>query len=410
VRILFVGDAVCSSGFARCTHAACDELHAAGHEVHVLGINYYGDPHTYPYPIWPCFQPLDSGRDPFGSTRLPTMVRKLQPDVVVLLNDPWNVPAYMKALDADGEEFALTGKAGQADRNMPPVIGWLAVDAKNQRGDGLNDLAHVVVWTQFAADELQAGGYEGGCSVVHLGVDHTVYAPAEDKAECRRRTCPPDMPEDAFLVGVVGRNQPRKRLDLTLEYFADWVNRFDVDNAQLYLHVAPTGDKGVDIGSLVRYHGLKNKVIVATPHISAGVSNEHMAMAYNAFDVYLSTSQGEGWGLPALEAMACGVPCVVPDWSGLGDWVGDAAVKVSCTSTALSAPLNGLAYTVGGVPDRSGTMWALQNLYRSSDMRATYRERGLNLASQHSWSQAGKQFRQVVESVVTVDAVGGKTA
>src|SRR5262245_40689869 len=125
-RVLFVGDAVVSSGFSRCTHAACDALHEAGWDVHVLGLNYYGDPHPHSHlSIYPCMQPLDHGRDVFGVSRLPFLIARLNPDVVVLLNDPWNVPAYLQQIKHDlprGFEF-------------PAVVGWLAVDADNQRGD-----------------------------------------------------------------------------------------------------------------------------------------------------------------------------------------------------------------------------------------------------------------------------------
>jgi glycosyltransferase involved in cell wall biosynthesis len=233
---------------------------------------------------------------------------------------------------------------------------------------------------------------------VPLGVDLDVFYP-RDRAEARAAVIPKGVPQDCFLVGVVGRNQPRKRLDLTIAYFAEWVKRYQRDDAYLYLHVAPTGDTGFDVRSLVRHYGLSGRVVVAEPHIGHGDPTERLPLVYSSFDAYLTTTQGEGWGLPCLEAMACGVPCIVPDWSALGDWPEDAVLKVPCTSTAINAPINSLAYTIGGVPDRQATAWALDVLYRDEKMRAVYRERGLERAKQLPWAATGKLFRAVLESL-----------
>lgn len=393
MKVLWVGDADVSSGFARCTHAACDALHAAGHEVHVLGLNYWGDPHDHPYKIWPCHQPLDGGNDAWGCDRLPRMIARLRPDVVVILQDPWNISGYLR-------EFARQQLPAEL---TPPVVGWLAVDATNQRGKPLNDLSHVVVWTDFAAEELKRGGYTGAISVVPLGVDSAVFRPG-DRAAARARVMPEGYPEDIFLVGAVGRNQYRKRLDLTIEYFAEWVHREHIDNAHLYLHVGPTGERGVDIASLVRYHGLQGRVVLATPEIGHGVRSQDLALVYNALDVYVTTTQGEGWGLPTLEAMACGVPCIVPDWSGLGSWVRDAAAKVPCTATALNAPMNGFAYTVGGIADRAQFCRELDSMYRSEVHREALRRRGLKLAAGLTWDRTGEHMVAVLESFMRLQA------
>lgn len=394
MKVLWVGDGVVSSGFARCTHGVCDRLAEKGHDVTVIALNYFGDPHPFPYLIYPCRQPFDGGFDSFGTGRLPFLMERLHPDVVVLLNDPWNIPAYLEMV----ERFPFK-------ENFPkiPIVAWLAVDAKNQDGEPLNPLSHVVTWTNFADKELKAGGYTGSSSVIPLGFNAAHFTP-RDKAQARAMVCPAGMSDDAYIVGVVGRNQIRKRLDLSLAYFAKWTQKFGIDNAFLYLHVGPTGDTGCDLRRLIRYHRLEGRVILATPALGMGASEEWMPNLYSAMDVLMTTTQGEGWWLPGIEAMACGVPCLVPSWSGLGPdgWTEDAAMQVPCNSIALTAPVNSQPYTVGGIADEEKFVWALHNLYSSPDLRAEYSRRGMALANQErfQWSNIGDEFIRMLTEVV----------
>lgn len=404
MRFLLVGDAAVSTGFARCTHTAANALHAAGHEVTILGINYHGDPHPYPYPIYPCRQPFDYGHDSMGQTRLPRIIQLTEPDVVLLLNDPWNIADYLDSMDARLAD----------DFPRPAVVGWLAVDAMNQHGAPLNRLDHVVVWTEFAKRELSRGGCTRDIDIVPLGVDTDIFKPTGvtpgttrfDRSEARRRVVPPGfMPDGAFLVGAIGRNQSRKRLDLTLSYFSRWINRFRRDDAYLLLHVGPTGEKrGVDYRSLVRYFELQGRVMVIEPEIGHGVDDTIMPYVYSSLDVYVTTTQGEGWGLPALEAMACGVPCVVPDFAGLGSWAGDAAARVPCSAIVPTAPINAMMHTLGAVPNESDFVSELDALYASPIHYNALVRRGLRLAGSLSWASTGDSIRRILESVAEARA------
>lgn len=400
--MLFLGDSpTVSTGFSRCTKAVCDELYTTGHEVLVLGINERGDPRPdIPYPIYPCIQALDSGFDVMGQCRLPVLMQRYKPDVVVLLQDPWNIPGYFEQFDA---VIAECHKA-QVTFTLPPIIAWLAVDSRNQKGAEINHLTHIVTWTQFAADELKSGGCTVPMSIVGLGVDHGVFHP-RIRSECRKVTCSQvvETNPNAFIVGYVGRNQERKRIDLLLEYFAEWVSVYVIDDAYLYLYVAPTGEGACDIHQLIRYYGLQGRVILSEPPAGVGHSDEVVSYVYNSLDVFMTTSQAEGWCLPVLEAMACGVPCVVPDAAGLasgGGWTDGAALYARCSSSALTAPLNGHPYTVGAIPDKADVVGLLSDLYTDRRMREHYSNEGIQHAKQFTWKRTGEEFVKVIEHVM----------
>lgn len=395
-RLLWLGDAVAPTGFSRCTHGVVPALMEAGWEVEVVGVNYWGIPHDYPYRIWPAAW---GPSVPFGEKRLAWLAATREFDAIVLLTDPWHVPKYLAALK----------KATEG--NHPPVLGWLMCDAQNHKGTDLEDLDAVVACTEFGAEEFRRAGYEGPVSVAELAYDPTFFEPLD--RSLARQAVMPAVPEDGFLVGFVGRNQQRKRIDLLLAYFAEWIHERKIEDAYLYIQAAPVGTSigSCDIRSLVQYHGLQGRVLT---HEAAGATEQQMAAVYSAMDVYLTTTIGEGWALPVTEAMACGVPCIVPGHSGLASWAGDAALQVPCSETMVVGPLNESPYTIGAVPDRAATVEALHRMYSDSELRATYRERGLARAAELGWQRTGKAVGTALNGLLdrgqVKDAESGEVA
>lgn len=381
-RLLWIGDACVSTGFARSTHQIVPAL-AEKFDVSVLALNYHGDPHPeFPYDCYTCWP----GGDMFGVGRVRSLVKALGPAVIVLQQDPWNVRQYVEPV------------AGIA-----PVIGVIPVDGKNCRGTELNGLAHSIFWTDFGRTEAKLGGYTGPSTVIPLGVDLNIYKPSDRAAERERMKLPQvfedrGLSSDVFIVGVVGRNQSRKRLDLTIQYFAEWVHSRQVNDAVLWLHVAPTGDAAYDIDHLARYYNVVDRVVVPDIEPRHGLSETGMARVYSVFDVLFSTTHGEGMGLPALEAMACSVGCVLPDWSGYGDWAPDGSLMVKCTSTAAAPGFN----TIGGVMDGRLAVETLHRLYTNRKDCQQLGLDGLDVAKRprYRWDTIGQEVLKVVEETL----------
>lgn len=374
-KLLWIGDAVVASGFARATKYTLESL-AKTWDVHVLGLNYKGDPHTWPYPVYPCWP----GGDLFGLGRTADLVKFIGPEMVLVQNDPWNIPAYMQ-------------RVGNV-----PVSAAVAVDGKNCQGRGLNGLTMAIFWTEFGRREAQLGGYLGPAAVVPLGVDRRVYYPM-DRYEARVQLGLPMHRIDlrtAFIVGNVNRNQPRKRLDLSLMYFAEWIREYHVKDAYFMFHAAPTGDQGYDVVKLAEYLGIANRLIYSEPEIGFGVTEDGLRVTYNALDVQLSTTQGEGFGLTTLEGMACGIPQIAPDWSALGELFKDYAYLVPCDTVACTPnKIN----VIGGVPSRAATISALDELYSNKKTRDDYVARSITCASlpRYDWRDVGKKFGEALD-------------
>jgi glycosyltransferase involved in cell wall biosynthesis len=105
-------------------------------------------------------------------------------------------------------------------------------------------------------------------------------------------------------------------------------------------------------------------------------------LLYRACTVFAFPSRYEGFGLPPLEAMACGAPVVVSDASSLPEVVGTAALRV--------AP-----------DDVVGWAAALSRLLGNPDLRADFRARGLAQAAQFSYRKVAEETVRVLDAVVT---------
>ncbi len=390
-KILWCGDAIASTGFAKGTHGIVDYLRPE-FEVHVLALNYHGDPHPWRLAIenegggvYSCLP----GGDFMGYGRIGALAKELKPDVIVIQNDPWNFPRYLERLKGVDT----------------PVVGYVAVDGKNCAGKMLQGLDRAVFWTEFAREEAVAGGFTGPTGVVPLGVDLGVFQSNREAARERLLAKPlaaRGLSPDTFMVGVVGRNQWRKRLDLTVQYFARWVEKFGHQNdACLWIHSAPTKDDDFDLDNLVEYYGLgeRNAMVPYIPADLTGLNQSLMIDVYSMFDVLFTTTMGEGFWLPGFEAGACQVPIIGPDWSGIGELFENAALLVPCTATGMHPKQTN---TLGGVMDPEGAVNALEHLYKSRLERRKYAAMAFNRATdaRFRWENVGAAFRTELEQVM----------
>jgi glycosyltransferase involved in cell wall biosynthesis len=184
--------------------------------------------------------------------------------------------------------------------------------------------------------------------VVALGQGMSELTVPVDAAERRRRWGLPD----AYLL-FVGTAEPRKGLDVLLDALVD----SRLDDVRLVV-VGPPGWGDVDVAREVAVRGLGGRVTV-----TGRVDDLDLAAAYNGASAVVLPSRAEGFGLPALEAMALGVPVIVSDDPALVE-VGQNAVAV--TAVGDSAGLaDGIAAVLGDAT-RSATM-RTAGLARSAD-------------------------------------------
>jgi glycosyltransferase involved in cell wall biosynthesis len=145
------------------------------------------------------------------------------------------------------------------------------------------------------------------------------------------------IPDDAFVVGMNAANKGtykiRKGFPQAFVAFSVFARRHP--DAVLFVHAEKFGHaEGVDLLRLAKVCGIPDGQIRFTDQYAyrLGLPDTVIAAMYSAFDVLLAPSMGEGFGIPVIEAQACGVPVIVSDFSAQPELVGS-------------------GWAVGGAPD-----------------------------------------------------------
>ncbi|WP_395748067.1 glycosyltransferase family 4 protein [Prosthecobacter sp.] len=371
-RLLWIGDALVPTGFATVTHSILEHLQGDW-DVTVSGVNYDGAAHELPYDVMPACQ----GGDMWGMNRFQHLCAEFDPAAVVINNDWWNVA-----------RFAKLAPAGLR------MVGYMPVDGGNLDPAAMAELnkLHAAVWyTNFGYREACAAGFTGQRQVIPHGIDTRMFEPGDRLAA--RRALGLKVPADAFIVGNVNRNQPRKRLDLTIQIFAAWIKQHRIGNAYLLLHCAQK-DTGWDLRRVAACYGVADRLILTGPEdIREMQDAERLKSVYHALDIQMTTTLGEGWGLTTMEGMACGVPQIVPDSSALGEWAVP-AVKVPCSRTLIHPEIN----TLGALVDEAPFVTSLQGLYQSYAARSLLAAQGLEhvRGAAFRWENVARQFQALL--------------
>jgi glycosyltransferase involved in cell wall biosynthesis len=306
-RILYCGDTGVQTGFGRVAEYLIPAL-AKEHEVHALSVNWHGDPndmqqHCRMYPA------MAHGSDPFGSHRMVEIVQRVRPDLIFIVNDIWVAISLFEQVSAM-----------QADMGFKTIV-YTPIDSYGLFPELLAPISRwdkLITYTQFGAAEIAKTGYAKPIGVVGHGTDFSKFFPM-DKTECRKEL---GVPEDVFIVFNGNRNQPRKRIDLTIKGFIKFA--LDKPDARLWLNMG-TKDMGWDIIPLFKRvardkgYDPTNKLILTSPNFSTHncLPVEQLNKVYNASDVGVNTCIGEGWGLVSSEHAATGVAQLVPDHTSL---------------------------------------------------------------------------------------------
>jgi glycosyltransferase involved in cell wall biosynthesis len=275
-------------------------LRDLGHEVAFLAaFGLHGGRQEYRgIPVYP------GGMDGFGNDAVAPFVRDWRPDILLTLKDVW---VYRP------QEWG----AGVRWVPLVPVdhdpIPFGIVQMLRQHAYA------TIAYAPFGQQQLHDAGFAPHYAP-HV-FDPAVLSP-QDKAEARQAL---GMPGDVFAVGMVAVNRggvpSRKAWPQNLEGFAQFARQHPRARLYCHTHVGSTGREGaVNLPALAESLGISDRIsFVEQTAYDAGLPDSYMRAFYSAIDVLNAVSVGEGFGVPTLEAQACGTPVLIGDWTASAD-------------------------------------------------------------------------------------------
>ena len=234
----------------------------------------------------------------------------------------------------------------------PPMVAKFLLDGKH----------HAIAMSQFGEEQLlKAGVPRAELSYIPHAIDRTVFS---DKGRDARSAM--GFEPDDFVVVTVAANRGRIPVRKNFGGMADAMSRFMADRKDVkwMLHTEPNGhSEGVNIPRLINAVGIEpERVRYPHPiHFRNGIPDSALAAMYSAADVHLLASMGEGFGIPVVESMATGTPCVVSDFSAQAELIGPHSRKVK-----VQREWDEYQTSFFGIANVEATYQALQETYEET--------------------------------------------
>jgi glycosyltransferase involved in cell wall biosynthesis len=209
-------------------------------------------------------------------------------------------------------------------------------------------------------------------SVVYEGIDHSLYSPVRDEGQLRQAREKYSLP--AGFILYVGNIEPRKNIPALLKAFS----KIRAAHPGLWLVIA--GKKGWKYREIFKMMERDSELSLNVKFIDY-VEERHLPALYSLASVFVYPSLYEGFGLPPLEAMACGVPVVASSASSVPEVVGAAALLVD-------------------PKDADSIADAVIRILKDKKLAAELSRRGPERAKMFDWEKTAKETIRIYEEIL----------
>ena len=339
-----------ASGFGTYAKNLLERLHASG-KYELAEFCIYGPPSMGKDLPWKFYGNAPEADEPkeqhdlyngnpnnqFGAWRFDKVVLDFKPDIVLTYRDPWMDMFISKS-------------------PLLPYFHWVwmpTVDSDPQKQSWIEGFAKtdaIMCYSEFGIKTLKkdAGHLLNVIGCASPGIDPKIYKPY-DKKQIRDEL---GLLPDVNIVGTVMRNQKRKLFPELIKSFAKFLKQAPAnikDNTYLLLHTSYPEKMGWNLGYHISEEQVGSRILstyicknckkwkidffrdslnychhckaisAVMPSVGLGLDVPDLVKIYNVMDLYIQYAICEGFGMPQVEAAACGVPIAATNYSAMED-------------------------------------------------------------------------------------------
>lgn len=327
----------------------------------------------------------------FGFEQITEYVDLSKPDVICIYNDPVvisNILAKLK--DAKHKNFKMVLYLDQV---------YLSLKKEFIARFNESNVDFVICFTPYWEQIVKEQGLKKPTDFLQHGFNPMLHYPAPKKLARMHF----GLKQDDFIVINTTRNQPRKRLDVMMIAWAEFVSKHKDDPVKLLIGTHPTQgawnlleiyDRELRVRGMTFEEGMKHVILIDNPQ---QLTDEDMNILYNTADVGLNTCQGAGFELTTFEHAGMGVPQIAPFIGGIRDFLDEnMSIPVKpCMEVYTDTSSDG-SPGCAEVVHPNDIVAALERYYGDPELRKTHGERGREkIIANYSWDKLADKLYDI---------------
>ena len=270
----------------------------------------------------------------FGEWRFDDVCLDFRPDVVIDIRDWWMMEYQERSAYRKMYKWLIMPTVDSSPQQEQYLATYLKADS-------------VFTYSEFGKEclESETSGNISVAGIASPGADFASLKPVSNKEQHRQQY---GFQPGVNIIGTVMRNQRRKLYPNLIESFRKMIDDSPElqSNTYLYLHTSYP-DLGWEIPYFIKKYNMGNHTLMTykcrdcgnffpsfyqgertncsrcnsnnavMPNTAFGVTTQELGEIINWFDLYVQYSVCEGFGMPQVEAAACGVPCITVNYSAM---------------------------------------------------------------------------------------------
>jgi len=351
-------------------------------EVSVAAWHHVSVRHSFPFFIYS----LEKRGGKTGSDLLLALT-DFNPEIILFISDIWDFFPISRVLSEYKEK-----KYGIK------VVGWITVDGEclhSSWAQAFHFMDGVATFSHFGRKEIkQISNVQA--EVIYPGVDHGIFHQREMQVKTKAGLA--FDPKNTFLILSITQNTDRKNIPLLLETFSEFSK--EKKDAFLFLGTDPNDPLGYDLWDMIKQLGMGRQMAVAREVVPVGgVPDKKLAFLYNLAVVFVSNSIGEGFGMPIIEAMACGIPVIATNYSSPPELLGGGRGRL----IEIAAFFRGAYGIRRAMVSQKNLLEHLEILYGdwkgSKKLLQEYSEKGKNFVKGLTWEKTARQLVALFDKI-----------